>query len=553
MRASSASPGPGEPPRPSGRGVLLLVGLAAALRVYPLHVFFLHPDQEWIPSMAMRSILEHSWRPEILTYPSALMETLRVFYLGVYVAGRALGAFADRVDLAAAAVSHPLAFLLAGRLWSCLLGIATVPVIVWLGACLHGRRAGLLGGLVLAVAFLHVRESHYGTLDVPAAACFAAALLAAERHRARGDGRALVVAAALTGAAVAHRYQLAVAGLSLGTAVALRGGARSTLSRRTLVATMVGVGVFAVLSPYTLLEPARAWHDVSAQLRGSFGSTAIPSAGLGTLWSAAVGLPVCALALAGVVASLRAAPAATAVVLAAGLPYLAALAMAERVFARYLVPVVPLAALFAGVGLDAALGLLPGRIVRVAGVLLVVGAIADPFGRSLALDRLLARPDTRVLAGRWLAGHVERGEPVLFAASPYANPLAPGTAEWERVSPALVARLDARGLPRIRPVYRDGSPPVRYAVTAGHPVLQPWVLTLPETRALVAARGRAVATFEGVAAQPGLLYELPDGNFVPLRGLTRVTRPGPNLTIWGLGPEVASAASLAGQGTGGGP
>ena len=62
----------GTRPRPTRRGLspqlVAIAALALVLRAYPLHVFYIHPDQEWIPTMAMQSLAAGNWRPELLLY-----------------------------------------------------------------------------------------------------------------------------------------------------------------------------------------------------------------------------------------------------------------------------------------------------------------------------------------------------------------------------------------------------------------------------------------------------------------------------------------------------
>src|SRR5439155_1724990 len=177
------------------RDLLAAVTLVAlVLRAYPLHVFYLHPDQEQVPRAAMQMLLAADWRPSHLGNPTGLVYTLRLAYTVAYRAGRAFGAFQDKVDLLAAFVERPFPFYLLSRAWSCLTGVVTVVLTACLGAQLFGGAAGLLSGLFAAVSFLHVRESHYTWFDAPAVACATGAFLAAMAYRRRGNMRSLIVA-----------------------------------------------------------------------------------------------------------------------------------------------------------------------------------------------------------------------------------------------------------------------------------------------------------------------------------------------------------------------
>src|SRR5205823_1591697 len=67
------------------------------------------------------------------------------------------------------------------RLDSALFGTATVGLVFLLGNALFTRRTGLIAALLLAVSFLHVRNSHYGVNDVPSTALLMLSLFFAVR------------------------------------------------------------------------------------------------------------------------------------------------------------------------------------------------------------------------------------------------------------------------------------------------------------------------------------------------------------------------------------
>ena len=276
--------------------------VALALRAYPLHVPYIHPDQEWVPRMALRSILDRSWKPGSALwpagpYPSGYLYTLRVAYLTVYGAGKVIGWYQDRSDLVAAFVVYPFRFLLAGRLFSCVLGIATVGLTMGLAQTLFGPRAGLVAGALLAPGLLHVRESHYGSLDVPATAFAVATLWAAERVRREGGLLALGTAGALAGCAAAYRLQIGVVALALPAAEVLSASRRPPLrvACRLAVASLIALATFGLLSPYTLLEFPSAGAALHDALRSNYAFAGPPSLHLVELLRCGAGTVVCVL------------------------------------------------------------------------------------------------------------------------------------------------------------------------------------------------------------------------------------------------------------------
>src|SRR4029078_13298017 len=56
-------------------------------------------------------------------------------------------------------------YMLLGRSISALLGTATIPVVFLIAHRLAGRAAGVIGDGLLASAVLHLRDSHFFTVD----------------------------------------------------------------------------------------------------------------------------------------------------------------------------------------------------------------------------------------------------------------------------------------------------------------------------------------------------------------------------------------------------
>src|SRR5262245_3698888 len=468
------------------RDLLAVVTLVAlVLRAYPLHVFYLHPDQEQPPRAAMQMLLAADWRPPHLGNPTGLVYTLRLAYTVAYHVGWAFGAFRDKVDFLAAFVERPFPFYVLARAWSCLTGVVPVVLTAGLGARLFGGPAGLLSGLFAAVSFLHVRESHYTWFDAPGVACATGALLAAIAHRTNGRAWPLLLAGLLAGMAAGHRYQLAVVFLVLPVAALTRGApCRALLPLAAALAA--GVTAFAVLSPYSFLEFSRASRDLRTQLAVSYWRPQPQALPFGTILSAAVGIPLCGLASIGFAAALARRPGDLAVLLAPAVPYAASVVLAPRLFARYAVPLVPVIAVLAAAGVSSLVARMDGRRGHIIGALLVLVAIADPLTRSVMFDRVLAREDTRWTAGRWIVDHVPDGASLIRPGPGwYSNPELPPSARDVAFdfSGSWAERLVERGRLHGVRAYRmidyglDGNgvdwtrPPARWVVTSEHPGL----------------------------------------------------------------------------------
>jgi len=78
-------------------GVILV---AALLRLYPIHVAYLNPDQGLLPSAAIEAFERGDWemRSRLREYPTGLLFTLRAAYTVGYWIANARGVVDSRED-----------------------------------------------------------------------------------------------------------------------------------------------------------------------------------------------------------------------------------------------------------------------------------------------------------------------------------------------------------------------------------------------------------------------------------------------------------------------
>ncbi len=536
--------------------------LGALLRIYPLWHPYLQPELEVPTGTAIAEIVRHDWRPLSLFHGTAFIYTLRVAYTAVYALGYLTGRFKDRLDLLAAFVRDPSPFFVAGRL--------IVLAASLLALVLAGRTAGVVAGppaaacaiLLLAVSFIHVRESHYVWYDVPAGTAVTLATLLGMRAVRSGRRRDLVATAVCGGVALATKHSVFPVVVPVAVAAALAGEVGvATCLRRLAGAAAVALGAYAIVCPYSFLDfrgfLTAAWFTAGAT-QGLVGSFALP---FRTLWWIVIGPAATGLALVGIAAALRARPREALVLIAFPLAYAAVLAGQGRLHARYLAPAAPLVAALAGIGTAAIGRLASPRHAAAATTLVLAAATAIPTVRATEYVRLLGRDDTRALAGEWIRTHVPPGTRItLPSANGHPNPLLPlddttVRIAWRPWADELLARgvVDrAATYPRryLGGVFGgfgpDWQPRDRYVVMTHHPVVvrsaEP-----PDTyrERIEAAGGRQVAEFRGFDEPlEGVVYDPIDANYVPLVGFDRILRPGPNLTVWEL-PVPGAAAPPA--------
>ncbi len=364
--------------------------------------------------------------------PTGFSNILFGEYAGYFLAGRLGGLFSSTAAFEQAYRADPSIFLLLGRLTSALLGVATVLVVYWLGKRMNRRVVGWLAALFLAVAFLHVRDSHYGVPDV--ATTFFVGLtvlfcvLASQKHSSKYLG----AAAAAAGFAVATKWSVWPVGISLLIAFVYHfwWRARSkTVSRSGQVLSMLAImlcfaGGFALggfqlfLKPGTYIE--YALREARAGEAGGFGLWQIDTVPGWEFYLKTLlyGLDLVMLTL-GVLGLVRRTVIAVSrrevpgiLLISFPLVYFLVMGSTQHYFARYALPLIPFVALYAAEATSAAFDWLAVRrrsLAWATAAILTIAAVALPLLRSIQHDVLLARSDTRTLAKEWIETNIPAG------------------------------------------------------------------------------------------------------------------------------------------------
>jgi 4-amino-4-deoxy-L-arabinose transferase-like glycosyltransferase len=365
-----------------------------------------HPDEEKYVLVALR-YFSGDLNPHYFHNPPLWSYVLGLEFLLYYALGWSFGWFTDltsfvfRPDLSDV-------YLLA-RASAAVVGTATVWLVYRIGTELFTRRVGLIAALLLGVAFLHVRDSHYAVNDVPSTFLLTACFSWCVRVYQRGQRRDYVLAGLLGGLAVATKYSTGIIAVSLLTAHALRcRRAGQPLSsnggNRLLIAAAAASALgFLLGCPYALLDPAAFARGLVGQVL--FGARAW--AGQSTtsrvvLWMEALargfGAAPLVVVLATVVLWLRRRGEWKRTILLLSFPtvYLVCMLNATLFFVRFALPLLPFLSLFAAVGVERLSS--TSRIVHSLALLLLVTQ-SVVFGARHNI--LLCRLDTRQLLAKW--------------------------------------------------------------------------------------------------------------------------------------------------------
>jgi hypothetical protein len=429
------------------------VGLAVSLRLvgvqYGLPDVY-NPDEIAIMARAL-AFAKGSLNPHNFLYPTFYFYVLFA-WVGVYLAVVwATGQVESLAALPRLYFTNPTGLYTAGRLLGVLSGSASVLLVHRLAGRLTDGRTAIAAAIFLAVAPLHVRDSHYVKHDVFATLTILVAHLAIVRvwpgATAASPRRTdVLVAGAACGMALSTHYYCVFLLLPLAWAVgqAWRPSGPYAVAVHLAWAVAATGAAFLLLSPFLALEPLTAWRDIVANRqivvdRAVEGGAFAPARRyLEIIATDSAGWPVVLLGAAGAIWMALVRPAQALLLLAFPLPFLAFVANTVPA-SRYLNPILPFIAIFAGWTLSS----LASRLRTPAAALWVAVALcASPgMAASLRTGLFFRQDDTRTLARRYMEKHIPAGSTVALQA--YSVQLTPSRTGLADALTRNVGSLDA--------------------------------------------------------------------------------------------------------------
>lgn len=339
-----------------------------------------------------------------------------------------------------------------GRFVFATIGIATVFLTFQAGLRWGGRHALLAAGL-LAVMPLHVTYSHYVLADTPLVFFTTLTLLLSLVAHEKNTTTAFVVAGLSAGLAASVKYNGGLAILLPMVACWMTRPARSSRLVRILFIGLASLVAFGLTSPYTILDLPR-FLDAFARLTGEFRNNPSIAEPIWIVYlkhlRLSFGWPALLLAGAGLVLGLVRALRGPghvrwAMVLIFTVVYFTVVVRQKLVFARYLLPIVPMLCLVAACAVVSGVGLLRRFEIRRAPrtaliVALTLAALMPPALRSIQYDRMVARHGTEDLAYDWINANLPKGANIVLESRKIVFP--PGPYNTRNVRNLLIQGYD---------------------------------------------------------------------------------------------------------------
>ncbi|HXV61509.1 MAG TPA: glycosyltransferase family 39 protein [Vicinamibacteria bacterium] len=511
----------------------LIGALALGLRLWGMDYGLPHPtsrpDEERIVGRAQTIFATGEWHPGSFYYPSLLYYVNTVALYGYYGAKKLVGDYERPFDfLFDIAVTRPGLHYRVSRLVSVLAGVGTALATYALGLAAYRRRsAALLAGLAVAVCHVHVRDSHFATVDIPVTLFVTLSLVFAARLLETASSRHAALAGLCAGLAASTKYNGGLVAAAI--AVALW-RVRAPMSR-WICAGLAAMLAFALTSPYVVLRFAAFRNDMSFLQDFLYGSSESPIAlwtHLRTTLPAGLGFGLFLASGVGAAVAVKRRNDADVVLLSFLVPFFLIISSVRITFPRYVLPLVPVLTILASDVVASLIARVPRRGRALAWTVAVVALIAPSLSSSLAFDRIAARWDTRVEAARFIAATTPPQTRILLCGGYGAPPVN----EDRRRPPAYrVEVIDCLSEPPLAAFNQ-----ARLLVTHEHRELSAFSRVAPELLEWLEAHAENVASFDPYRRESQAMpfFFGSDAFYIPYAGFEAVVRGGPLVRVWEL-------------------
>lgn len=426
-----------QPSRAVARWIMAAILIAAlALRLW--HVNFglpslNDPDELMFQLGTVQMLRSASLDPGWFGHPAiTTMYLLGLVDIAMFLGGHALGWFGSPAAFVHAVYMNPGLVILPGRIVMALFGVWTVALTGRLAGRIAGEEAKWAAALLLALSPVHIAWSQVVRSDIVGSAFLVLTVLSALDAM---EGRPRPWRGALWCAlAIASKWPFAIGGLAMLAALGWRWRTgqmtRAAALREGLTFVALVPVLLVMIAPYLLIDHATVAHDLAGEAQahhlGATGGGPLENAWWYVHGPLAKAFGLVGLVLCGWGAWLLRRDASARVLLWPLLIAFMAVFMAQHVvWERWILPLLPLLAVFGGVGLVSLCRIGARRIGAIGATGLVLAGVCLPLLLTDAVSARERANNTAQQASAWAIAHVPPGSTILvehFGFELFAHP-----------------------------------------------------------------------------------------------------------------------------------
>lgn len=562
-------------------GLICLFFFALFLRGYGLDFGLPHtdcrPDETTIIQIAL-NLLKGDLNPHFFHYPSLFFYVLASLYW-FYMRGCVwLGTPVENVWIQLSVNPEPL--YLISRALSAFAGALTIFPTFYLVRQFQNQKTAWVATFLVSVCFLHVRDSHFGTTDIGMTLLTMTALYFIVRYNFFPDRKTLVFAGLFTGLALSTKY----GAIFLVIPMILVLGDQYFLGpkrfQQFLFSFLLYIGavffVFAMTSPYIFLDFSTFYTDFTYEMQHlKIGHHHVI---LGQGWwyhlryTLPYGLtwPIFFLAFFGFVFSFQTNKKIACYVLSFPCALYFSAGQGYTVFVRYMVPITPFFCIFAAIGLWQIHQWISRKKPLSLALITLLFAVPSLY-KTILLNTLLTKTDTRVLATEWIYENIPAGAVLyqpdyfvfnplmsIFPSSPfrqsYSNvaahaqlQLLPDQKTLEKAFSTEKSLFERQQLQWQIHIRKQMAIPMGYQkweeswlaqnrfpdyIILQKSLIQQSNQVLDFVPILLQKNYHLLHSFESIDLKANAWYDQQDAFYLPFTNLQQVIRPGPNIFIY---------------------
>lgn len=427
--------------------LILIVALGFILRIWSINhdlPYIYNLDELKIINPIMDNFFRGDLNPHWFEQPGAALMYLIFGVLGIYYnLGVLLGGFSSVDSFISSFQSNPTAVILVGRTITVLFGTLSILLVFFIARRVFNRPTGLIAALFFAVAPMQIIHSRVIRTDVTSTFFLLAAACLLFRFLDKGKLKSLIFSGVMGGIATAIKYPSAVIMIPITLGIFLRGGDKSVPSYRAskgiteppnlirpvlpalFIAAAAFILGFAVTAPYAILD----YKQTLSEIRNLkyLEPAGYPHIGIleKFIWYlneviryAAGGIVIQLLAVLGLITAILSGKKTIYVLISIPLVVFLILFVINTRQPRYVIPLLPFVAIFAGRGLYFGLKTIIGKkkyFSPVLGLAAILAAL-NPGLRAAADGRRSLQKDNRTLCKEWVEANIPPGSRIAYEA-----------------------------------------------------------------------------------------------------------------------------------------